>query len=123
VYQPEAGARVVADVAERPRRRTWVGGPTVATVVGNRVSTRLLDAYLARTGYKGQQAPDKGPAPQLPSNLYEPVAGDHGAHGDFDDRAVEDSAQLWALRHRRLLAGAAVAALLTATVTAVRRRG
>jgi NAD(P)-dependent dehydrogenase (short-subunit alcohol dehydrogenase family) len=125
VYQPEAGARVVADVAERPRRRTWVGGSTVATVLGNRVSTRLLDEYLARTGYKGQQAPDKGSGPSLPSNLYAPVEGDQGAHGVFDDRAVWDSPQLWALRHRGAVAGAAVAAVVAGAaglVGAARRR-
>jgi len=110
VYQPEAGARVVADVAEHPRRRTWVGGPTVATVLGNRVATRLLDVYLARTGFTGQQAPDKGHGPDLPNNLYEPVPGDHGAHGVFDDRAMNDSPQLWALRHRGIVMGTAALA-------------
>jgi NAD(P)-dependent dehydrogenase (short-subunit alcohol dehydrogenase family) len=110
VYQPEAGARVVADVAERPRRRTWVGGPTVATILGNRAATRLVDGYLARTGFTGQQAPDKGDRPGLPSNLYEPVPGDHGAHGVFDDRSKSDSPQLWALRHRGVVIGAAAAA-------------
>lgn len=126
VYQPEAGARAVADVADRPRRRAWVGGSTVATVLGQRVSPWLLDLYLARTGVKGQQAPDKGDAPRLPSNLYEPVPGDHGARGVFDDRAVEDSPQLWALRHRGLAIGAGVAAgvaAATGLLRAVSRRG
>ncbi|AYG04370.1 SDR family oxidoreductase [Gryllotalpicola protaetiae] len=125
VYQPEAGARVVADVAERPRRRTWVGGPTVATVLGSRAASRLLDGYLAKTGFAGQQAPDKGDGPAFPSNLYAPVPGDHGAHGAFDDRAIDDSPQLWALRHRRALGGAAVAAAVagaTAVVATLARR-
>ncbi|GAA4180559.1 SDR family oxidoreductase [Gryllotalpicola koreensis] len=116
VYQPEAGARAVADVAERPRRRTWVGGPTAATVLGNRAASRLLDSYLAKTGFQGQQAPDKGDAPALPNNLYAPVPGDHGAHGAFDDRAIDDSPQLWALRHRRALAGAGVLVGVAAVV-------
>ena len=126
VYQPEAGARAVADVADRPRRRAWVGGSTVATVLGQRVSPWFLDLYLARTGVKGQQAPDKGDAPGLPSNLYEPVPGDHGARGVFDDRAVDDSPQLWALRHRGLAIGAGVAAgvaAATGLLRALARRG
>jgi NAD(P)-dependent dehydrogenase (short-subunit alcohol dehydrogenase family) len=125
VYQPEAGARVVADVAERPKRRTWAGGPTVLTVLGSRAASRVADAYLARTGYAGQQAPDKGSRPGLPSNLYEPVPGDHGAHGVFDDRSIADSPQLWALRHERTLAGAAAAAVAAgaaAVIAAVARR-
>jgi hypothetical protein len=125
VYQPEAGARAVADVADRPKRRTWVGGPTVATVLGNRAASRFLDVYLARTGFKGQQAPDKGRGPSMPSNLYEPVPGDHGAHGAFDDRAITDSPQLWALRHERTLTGAAVATVVAgaaALIATVARR-
>ena len=125
VYQPEAGARAVADVADRPRRRTWVGGSTVATILGNRVSPWLLDMYLARTGVKGQQAPDKGDAPSLPSNLYEPVPGDHGARGVFSDRSVGDSPQLWALRNRGLAIGGALAvgvAAVAGIAGALRRR-
>ncbi|GAA4165102.1 SDR family oxidoreductase [Gryllotalpicola daejeonensis] len=121
VYQPEAGARAVADVADRPRRRTWVGGPTVATVLGNRAASRFLDVYLARTGFRGQQAPDKGKGLSLPSNLYEPVPGDHGARGVFDDRAMDDSPQLWALRHERTLTAAAVAAAVAGAAALVAR--
>jgi len=119
VYQPEAAARIVADVAERPRRRTWVGGSTVATVLGQRVAPWMLDGYLARTGYAGQQAPDKGSAPLLGANLWRPIPGDHGAHGVFDDRAVWDSPQLWALRRRRLLAAGAIAGAALGIVGAV----
>ena len=46
----------------------------------------LLDHYLAHTGYKGQQT-DEPQDPNQRYNLYEPVPGDHGAHGHFDDRA------------------------------------
>jgi len=57
IYQPEICAKVVVDTAEKPRRRVWVGESTVFTIVGNRVSSRFADWYLARTGYSGQQAP------------------------------------------------------------------
>ncbi|HEX3680582.1 MAG TPA: SDR family oxidoreductase [Galbitalea sp.] len=107
IYEPEVGARAVADIAERPRRRTWVGASTVVTVVGNRVAPALMDWYLARTGFSGQQDPTT-PTPMLPANLYEPVAGDHGAHGIFHKRAHATSTQLWASRHRRLLAATAL---------------
>jgi NAD(P)-dependent dehydrogenase (short-subunit alcohol dehydrogenase family) len=103
IYQPEVGARAIADVADRPRRRTWVGLPTVVTVVGNRTAAWFADWYLAKTGYKGQQAANKT-EPMLPTNLYSPVAGDHGAHGIFDDEAHEHSIQSWADSHRGVLA-------------------
>ncbi|MFC4245134.1 SDR family oxidoreductase [Gryllotalpicola reticulitermitis] len=124
IYQPEVGARAVAHVAEHPRRRTWVGEMTVATIIGNRLSTRVADWYLARTGYSGQQAPDKREA-QIGVNLYEPVPGDQGAHGIFDDRARRTSPQTWAITHRTAAWAAAGAALAAAAVggsTALRSR-
>ncbi len=42
--------------------------------------------------------------PDRPDNLYGPVPGDHGAHGSFDEEAYGRSPQLWATKHRRLLA-------------------
>jgi hypothetical protein len=37
---------------------------------------------------------DEAEDPDRPNNLWEPVAGDHGAHGRFDDRARERSIEL-----------------------------
>ena len=103
IYQPEVGARAVVWVAEHPhRRRAWVGSPTVATILGNRVAPSLLDWFLAKTGFSGQQAPKKT-QPMLPTNLYEPVPGDQGAHGIFDDQSHDHSPQVWADTHRTLL--------------------
>ncbi|WP_382304283.1 SDR family oxidoreductase [Herbiconiux sp. UC225_62] len=112
IFEPEVAARVVAYVAEHPRRRTWVGFPTAKTVLGNRFVAFFLDWYLAKTGYDGQQAPDKT-EPMLPTNLYRPVPGDQGARGIFSDSAKSRSLQTWYLRHRvpvvAVLAGSAVA--------------
>jgi hypothetical protein len=108
IYQPEICAKVVVDTAEKPRRRVWVGEPTVFTIVGNRVSSRFADWYLARTGYKGQQAPDLH-QPMIGPNLYEPVSGDRGAHGAFDSRSMTITPQTWAIRHRQLAYAAAAA--------------
>lgn len=108
IFQPEVGARAVASVAERPRRRTWVGEPTVLTIVGNRLAPAFWDWYLAKTGYSGQQTTEVT-APMLPPNLREPVPGDHGAHGRFDRRAHAWSPQTWVITHRRLSVAAVVA--------------
>ncbi|WP_090030811.1 SDR family oxidoreductase [Cellulomonas marina] len=107
IYQPEVGAAAVAHVARHPRRSTWVGVSTVGTILGNRVAAPLLDRYLARTGISGQQV--DLPPTDLGPNLYEPVGGDLGAHGEFDDRAATSSPQLWATQHRGVLAGAGAA--------------
>ncbi|NQX27665.1 SDR family oxidoreductase [Microbacteriaceae bacterium VKM Ac-2854] len=124
IYQPEVGATAIADVADRPRRRTWVGEPTAATILGDRFAGSFLDWYLAKTGYSGQQAPDKK-EPMLPDNLYEPVAGDHGARGIFSDKAMNGSPQTWMIQHRGLSYAAAVgaaAATAIGVIARVRRR-
>jgi NAD(P)-dependent dehydrogenase (short-subunit alcohol dehydrogenase family) len=109
IFEPETCARAVADVAERPRARSWIGEPTVMTVIGNRFVAGILDHYLAKTGYSGQQAPEKK-QPMLPTNLYEPVAGDQGSRGIFSDKAKETSPQIWYTQHRRVSYAAAVGA-------------
>jgi hypothetical protein len=87
-----------------------VGGlPTVLTIMGNRVAPGLLHAFLARSNVEAQQNADKGP-PRDAVNLWEPVPGDHGARGEFDDTAFGRSPQAFVTRHR---SGAAVAALLS----------
>src|SRR5437763_6239614 len=86
LYQPEVAAEAIVDAAVRPRREIWVGGSTVATILGNRLAPGLADRYLARTGYEAQQTDEPVPAGR-PDNLFEPVPGDHGAHGRFDARA------------------------------------
>jgi short-subunit dehydrogenase len=103
IWQPEAGARAIADVADRPRRRTWVGESTVATILGNRFGAPFLDWYLAKTGYDGQQDAAKSEA-MLANNLYLPTEGDHGSRGIFSDEARDESPQTWAIRHRGLVA-------------------
>lgn len=122
IYQPEICAAVVADTAQNRRRRTWVGESTVFTIIGNRLASRVADWQLARSGISGQQDPDLH-RPMIGPNLYEPVAGDHGAHGPFDDRALGMTPQTWAIRHRGLVwgvLGGALAALVGA-IGVVRR--
>jgi hypothetical protein len=114
IFQPEVAAEAIVWAAGERRREVWVGWPTVKAVLGDRVAPGLLDRYLARYGYDAQQTDDPT-RPDQPDNLFAPVAGDHGSHGRFDDRAQAFSAQLWLTQHRAcVFAGfAATAALLT----------
>jgi short-subunit dehydrogenase len=107
IYQPEIVADAIAWILEHPRREMWVGTSTVATVLANRVAPGLLDRYLARSGTRSQQT-DEPLDHDRPFNLYEPVQGDHGSRGVFDDRAIETSPQLWTSKHKRVLTGAAL---------------
>ncbi len=111
IYQPEVCARAVAHVAEHPRRTMWVGLPTALTVLGNRIAPGLLDWYLARTNVQGQQSAQHDP-PGRQANTWQPVYGaEVAAHGSFDDQAYAHSPELWASRHRGLLAAGVAAAV------------
>lgn len=123
IYQPEFAARAILFAADHPKRREyWVGSSTVGTLAANALAPGLLDRYLARTGFKSQQA-ERSQEPDAPVNLWEPADGrdgkDFGAHGDFDDTSHERDPQLWASQHHGVLA--AGAAGLAVAVPVLRR--
>jgi len=107
IFQPEVAARAIVYAAHHPwRREYFVGGSTVKAIFGNKIAPWLGDWYLARNGYDAQQY-DGHEDPSRPDNLYDPVPGDHGAHGAFDSRAKPESWEFWAESHIAWLAGAA----------------
>jgi len=110
IYQPEVPAEAIVWAAEHRRRELWVGKSAVKAIVGNKLFPGLADLYLGKTGYKAQQT-DEPVDPSRPSNLYEPVHGEHATHGMFDDQAQSSEPQVWLTEHRSLLAGAAAAGL------------
>ncbi len=110
IYEPEVAARAIYYAAHHHRRELFVGLMTDVVVTGNKFFPGLGDHYLAKTGYDSQQY-DGPPAPDRRNNLWEPVPGDFGAHGDFDGRSHKTSSQLWLTIHREALALAGAAAL------------
>lgn len=107
IFQPEVAAEAIFYAAHQRRREIHVGRTTVLSILANKVAPGLLDRYLAKTGYEAQQTEDPV-RPGRPSNLFQPIAGDHGAHGEFDSRASVRSPQLWADTHRGWLALAGI---------------
>jgi NAD(P)-dependent dehydrogenase (short-subunit alcohol dehydrogenase family) len=110
IFQPEVAAEAIYWAAHHNRPEVYVGWPTVKAIIGNKLAPRFADWYLARTGYQSQQTniPENC---ARPDNLWKPVRGDHGAHGDFDARAHRHSYQLWFTTNRRILALSAAPAL------------
>jgi hypothetical protein len=125
IFQPEVAARAIYWGSCHRRREVWVGGATVAAIMADKLVPGLADWYLARTGYRAQQTgepadPDRG------DNLWRPAAGNYAAHGRFDDRARDWSAQFWATTHRGTVAlglGAAALAALAWWASATKRSG
>lgn len=123
IYDPEMAARVVvaAGMAKSPRREYWVGTPTVAAILGQKIIPGLLDRYLGKTGYKSQQLENEPADPNAPNNLYEYVPGTHSARGKFSDRQRRTSVEVFLSFHRRWVALGA-AALIAGGVAVARRR-
>lgn len=107
VFEPEVAARGVLHALEHPTRELWVGGPTVLALVGQRFIPGLLDHYLARKAWDGQQT--KALPKPTGDNLDAPLPGDRGAHGRFDADSRAMSFELSARRHRVALAVGALA--------------
>lgn len=118
IFQPEVAAKGIYWAAVHRRRELWVGWPAVKAILGTRVLPGYLDHLLAFQAYEGQE----GKRPVSPSrrdNLYEPVPGDHGAHGRFDQRAVTWSAQLLLTTHRWITISAGLVLVLLLWICAV----
>ena len=115
IYQPEVVAEAIYFAAHARRREMSVGMPTVVAIYGNKIAPGLGDYYLGWQGYESQQT-NEPIDPNRPNNLWEPVPGDHGAHGIFDERASSSSPQLWANMNRGWLALAGAAGLACAAL-------
>ena len=120
VYQPEVAARAIWKAAHSSRKEWIVGAPAYQAVFGDKLMSPILDRYLARNGIEAQQDAERV-QPDRKDNLFEPVPGDHGAHGRFDQQARTRSPLLWLSEHRALLAGGAALAAGAAAVLARRR--
>jgi NAD(P)-dependent dehydrogenase (short-subunit alcohol dehydrogenase family) len=102
IFQPEVAAEAIAWAVDHRCPELYVGMPTVLAIVANKLAPRLVDRYLAATGYDSQQTSEPV-HPGRVDNLWSPVGEDRGAHGTFDHRARSWSWQLWATKHRRTL--------------------
>lgn len=86
IYQPEIAARAIVRAAGDPSREVYVGISTLGALWAHRLIPGWVEWYLARWGYKGQLF-NGPPDPQRPSNLWDAIEGDFGAHGAFEQHA------------------------------------
>ncbi|MFL6621505.1 MAG: SDR family oxidoreductase [Sulfurifustaceae bacterium] len=117
IYQPEMAADAIVWAARHRRREVWVGWTTVRAILAQHMAPGILDRLAAWAGYSGQMTDDPVP-PDHRDNLFEPVPGDHGAHGRFDARSHCWNSQLTLSRHRSLVLSALVALGLGAVALA-----
>ena len=122
IFQPEVAADAIVWAAFHDRPELYVGWPAVKAIVGNKIAPRFADWYLSRQGYEAQQTDEPVEVGRV-DNLWQPVPGDHGAHGDFDARSLSSSWQLRLAKHKAsfALAGLTIAAALLALAKGSRR--
>ena len=108
IFQPEVAAEAIVWAAEHPSGAScWVGGPTVEAILGNSLAPGDRRPLPGATSVEAQQTAEPD-ARGRPDNLFEPLPGDHGAHGRFGDAAAAVSLSAWA-RERLDLIGARAA--------------
>ncbi|HSJ52578.1 MAG TPA: SDR family oxidoreductase [Anaerolineae bacterium] len=122
VYDPEVAADAIVWAAHHRRREILVGTPLVQAILGNKFAPALAERFLAMNGYEMQQA-DEPLEPNRRDNLWNPVPGDHGAHGSFVHEARPKSTQLWLNTRRNWILGGLLSAVSLFFLFSARQRG
>jgi NAD(P)-dependent dehydrogenase (short-subunit alcohol dehydrogenase family) len=86
VYQPETAAKGIVRAAETGARRIDVSATTTAVAFADTLLPGVFDGLLGKLGFDLQQT---GMAVDQPAEdcLYQPLPGDHGTHGEYDELA------------------------------------
>ena len=103
IYQPEPVAEAAVRCCMRPVRELPVGWGAQKLLWGQKLSPRVGDLILLRTGWSGQHTQELKPT-DSPDNLFEPLPGDPGPHGRFDDGSRKSTAWTWLRLHRSVIA-------------------
>lgn len=90
IYEPGVIADAVLHCCEHNERELPVSWGGQKVLWGQKLAPRLLDVVMEKTGYSGQTTGE--PKPPNDGNLFEPLPGDPGAHGRFDDESRGHSA-------------------------------
>jgi NAD(P)-dependent dehydrogenase (short-subunit alcohol dehydrogenase family) len=117
IYSPHVVAETIVYAAENPVADMYAGDSARMMANMQRMSPRLMDAYLLSTAFTGQRT-DRPKSENAPDNLYAPLEGYDRVDGDFRALPVSISDELRTNSMVRagivgLLVGAAAAALKT----------
>lgn len=122
IFQPEPVAAAILEAAETAPRELVLGRSSLKLMAGSMAAPGIVDRILAKQGPSGQQ--DEEPARERADNLFEPMPGDFGAHGRFNDeaRASLDSVRMGNVRAASAAIGAVIFAGVAAAAYAIGRR-
>ncbi len=111
IYQPRTVADLILYAAEHPARDLVSGGAAKALLVNQRLSPRLVDAFLLWAGFKLQKTDEPKPE-DAPDNLFEPLRGHNTSEDGFEGQALQRSLYNWLETHPTAKLGAAAGAAL-----------
>ncbi|HKH76933.1 MAG TPA: hypothetical protein VKA51_08265 [Rubrobacteraceae bacterium] len=120
-YQPRVVADAILYAAENAPRDIVAGGAGKQMLLGQRLSPRMMDAFMLRAAF-GTQQTDESKGPDAPNALFGPVEGHGKAQADLN-KTVSRSLQVWLDTHpamKRGVLAALGAAVLLAARAAVR---
>jgi hypothetical protein len=120
IFQPEVAADAIVWAVYHHRPEVQLGFPTVQAILADKVAPRLVD-HLAKGAYDKHVTNIPDPADR-PDNLFTTVPGDYGAHGPYDEGAIDFSPQMWANKHRGKLFAAGLLLASAGAAYAARRR-
>ena len=122
VYEPGVVAEAIAHAAEHGGREIVVGGWGKLLIVGQRLSSSLLDRYMVQGGRMVKKQETDRPDDRR-DNLFEPSTGTGSAHGEFGDGAKPVSLYTRELELHPMRKRALGLAALIAAIAVVRKVG
>jgi short-subunit dehydrogenase len=122
VYEPRTVAEAITHAAEHGGRDIVVGGWGKMLIIGQRLSSSLLDRYMAQgRRTERQQVTTRSDDPR--DNLFEPSTGPGSTRGDFGDGAKPVSLYTRELELHPMRKRLLVLVALLAGLTAIRKVG
>jgi NAD(P)-dependent dehydrogenase (short-subunit alcohol dehydrogenase family) len=120
-YPPKVVADALLYAAENAPRDLVVGGAGKALLLTQRLSPRLMDAFMLHAGFRWQQTDEPKPE-EAPDYLFEPVQDDDRIEGNFGKWSFSRSLSTWLDTHPAAKRGAAVGVALLALATVRAKR-
>lgn len=120
IYKPEHAAEILLYAAENPTRDITVGGAAKLFILGQRISPKLVEEFLLRTGFRGQKTSEPKD-PGAADNLLQPV-GERRVAGDFIQKTRVSSMGVWLETHPAIQRSLKFACLGAAVLWLVRKR-
>ena len=100
-YQPGVVADAILYSAEKAPRDIVAGGAGKGMLLTQRLSPRLMDALMVRSGF-GSQMTDEPKSTADPDGLFAPMKGQDRAEGEFGYQTVARSHLTWLDTHPKL---------------------